>query len=134
MRYFKLPDNRVYGYEDAQINLIEKILKKGAQEVTDSWPPPPQPRTQKQIEDEIKIKTQEKMDITAKEWGYFNFITAISYQNSANRSYSAESRLLTNWRDSVWDYIFSQFTNSLTEADIETIVNNIPSSPAKPMV
>ena len=47
MNYFKNPvDNQVYAYDPAtQQDLIDQAIANGWQDVTGSWPPPPQPPT-----------------------------------------------------------------------------------------
>ena len=41
MRYFKNPNNEVYGYDDDQQALIDEAIAAGWEEITGSWPLPP---------------------------------------------------------------------------------------------
>jgi len=41
MKYFKNPENEVYGYDDTQQDLIDQAIANGWIDVTGSWPPPP---------------------------------------------------------------------------------------------
>lgn len=41
MRYFKDPENEVYGYDDTQQSYINEALSNGWQEITGAWPLPP---------------------------------------------------------------------------------------------
>jgi len=42
VKYFKNPeDSQVYGYDNTQGDLIAEAISKGWQDVSDSWPPPP---------------------------------------------------------------------------------------------
>ena len=41
MRYFKNPDNEVYGYDDTQQDLIDQAIENGWKDITGSWPLPP---------------------------------------------------------------------------------------------
>ena len=43
MRYFKNPNNEVFGYDADQQELIDEALAEGWTEITGSWPPPPSP-------------------------------------------------------------------------------------------
>jgi len=41
MKYFKNPENEVYGYDDTQQDLIDQAVANGWVDVTGSWPPSP---------------------------------------------------------------------------------------------
>lgn len=43
MRYFRKTPTEVYGYDETQGDLSDLALQNGWEEITGSWPPPPEP-------------------------------------------------------------------------------------------
>lgn len=76
---------------------------------------------------------QKNLDSVAKEWGYDSMLSAVSYVNSTNPQYNAESNALIQWRDIYWTKAYDIEAGTLPKTADEFIAL-LPPAPAKPTV
>ena len=50
------------------------------------------------------------MNYTAKSKGYDNSYSLVGYVNSSNATWKAEADVFVNWRDSVWEAVFIEYS------------------------
>lgn len=53
----------------------------------------------------IKNLVQNHLDSTAKDWGYDNIYTAITYVGDEDITYNKEGQMFKKWRSAVWVYV-----------------------------
>lgn len=71
-------------------------------------------------------KTKDILDTKAKEYGYDNILSAVSYSNSTNIIYKIEGIAFIEWRDKLWNDIFTHIeTVKLDESLILTDTNGL---------
>jgi len=58
----------------------------------------------------ISFKVSALLDSTAKVKGYDNAYSLIGYVNSSNATWKAEADVFVNWRDSVWEAVFIEYS------------------------
>ncbi|MHD0318630.1 hypothetical protein [Fusobacterium sp. THCT1E2] len=68
----------------------------------------------KDIEKYFMDRIQEHMDKKAKTYGFDNVVTASTYLDSKVERFRNDSRMLLDWRDSIWDKAYSILENVLS--------------------
>lgn len=58
------------------------------------------------IYDDCMDKCQELLDKTAKEHGYDNIQSLVSYISDINKTYASEAKVAKNWRSKVWTTLY----------------------------
>lgn len=66
----------------------------------------------------INFKVNQLLDATAKSKGYDNSYSLIGYISSSNATWKAEADVFANWRDSVWEAVFTEYSAIDAGADI----------------
>ena len=64
----------------------------------------------------------ERLDAKAKEYHYDDIRSAVSYINSSNNSFAYEAKMLSDWRDIVWEWYIDEAQN----LDFSEFVSNFP--------
>jgi hypothetical protein len=80
----------------------------------------------------LTSEIQNRIDATAKEWGYFNILSAISYISSKNTTFSGEAKSLSLWRDSVWLWAYPELAKVVDNFDVSSFFETMPVPPNKP--
>ena len=58
----------------------------------------------------VSSKVGALMNYTAKSKGYDNSYSLVGYVNSSNATWKAEADVFVNWRDSVWEAVFIEYS------------------------
>ena len=128
MKYFKDAVGGVHGFDEndlTQTHLIEMAISNKWEDITGNWPLRP---SQQDIVNIFKSKLSAVINQAAIDMGYDSIISAISYLHSSNVQFSADAKLLLDWRDTVWEWAFTQFS-TITSDSIEEILTQVPQAP-----
>jgi len=133
MKYFRnTTTGAVSGFDDSlpsQLPYIQKAIADGLVEITGDWPPL-----------ESYLATKERLSATltsaindgAKQWGYDDITSAVSYLISKNEQYAKEAHLLSDWRDAVWAWAIPALTTVPPGTEAGAFLANMPELPPKP--
>jgi len=66
----------------------------------------------------ISFKVNQLLDATAKSKGYDSSSSLIGYTSSSNVTWKAEADVFANWRDSIWEAVFIEYSAIDAGADI----------------
>lgn len=73
---------------------------------------------------------QALLDEKAKERGYDNIFTAISYLDDENEKYAGEAAALKSWRSAVWTYSNAELDKVMTgmrdQPTLESFIDELP--------
>ena len=133
MRYFQNPTTKqVAGFDEtveSQLPYIQQAIDSGATEITGSWPPA---ETQVQTQDRLSATLTSAINNGAKEWGYDDIVSAVSYATSTNPQYVAEAEALTKWRDDVWEWAIPSLAAVTPGESAGQFLATMPALPARP--
>lgn len=79
------------------------------------------PKSLEDLQDEIVMNTQRRLDDFAKSRGYDNIMSACSYTTSTKPRFAAESQYAVEIRDETWDMLYQIL------AEVQSGVRPIPS-------
>jgi hypothetical protein len=134
MRYFRDHSGAVSGFDEtvkSQLPYIQRAINSGATEITGSWPPA---ETQEQTQARLSATLTSAINDGAKEWGYDDIVSAVSYVTSTNPQYVAEAKALTKWRDDVWAWAIPALASATPGETAGQFLANMPLLPARPTV
>lgn len=83
--------------------------------------PPPSPPTASEVEAAVSAALGEQ----ARALGYDNILTAVSYVTSAAEQYRTEAVHLRDWRDMVWQAVYS-YINSAETLSVQDALDAMP--------
>lgn len=132
MRYFKDSANKYYGYDEnvpSQLPYIQKAIKAGWEEVTGSYPPP---ETKQHTQERLSASLTSAINDGAKEWGYDDIVSAVSYIASTNPQYAAEGQALNKWRDDVWEWAIPALDSVTPGETAGQFLADMPELPPRP--
>ena len=131
MRYFKDPKGQVYGYDES-IEFFEPLIQ---QAIDSKWEEiigdPTPPLTNEQIISNYNKATTKMLNDFAVTWKYDSMLDAVSYSNSSNPQYKAESLALMAWRDEVWTEA-EKIQSGKPPDMVERFLALLPPAPSKP--
>jgi len=132
MRYFRNPENQVYGYDQnipSQLPYIQKAIDAKWQEVTGSWPPG---ETQQQAQNRLSPSVTSAVNDGAQSWGYDSIESAVSYVTSSNAQYVKEAQAMSKWRDQVWAWAIPRLNSVTPNTTVGAFLATMPNVPPKP--
>ena len=117
---FKYPgqveaNNIGFGQDDDGSIFINKWDVAGIEQPTVEELEAEIPQYQRQFDVEtfkssVSSKVGALMNYTAKSKGYDNSYSLVGYVNSSNATWKAEADVFVNWRDSVWEAVFIEYS------------------------
>ena len=117
---FKYPgqveaNNIGFGQDDDGSIFINKWDVAGIEQPTVEELEAELPQYQRQFDVEtfkssVSSKVGALMNYTAKSKGYDNSYSLVGYVNSSNATWKAEADVFVNWRDSVWEAVFIEYS------------------------
>lgn len=95
-------------------------------------PPPP---TESQVRALLVSAAQRLLDSKAREWGYDDMRSAVSYVGDPYPRFAAEGLALRNWRSAVWAYLDAAGAQPLPDPvpTMEAFVALLPAIPTRPV-
>jgi hypothetical protein len=82
-----------------------------------------------QVITSLVATTQTYIDSKAKEKGYDNANSCISYLNSINPTWKSEATKMNIWRDAVWEFCYGNAANVTPTTTWETLLVALPIAP-----
>ena len=147
MKNYITPENKIYGFDDTQTDIIpaDAVLIPETY-TTSQYPFLSLVKGEIQFDEasyntKIHAETianynfaaQVNLDQVAQSWGYNSFDTPASYANSTNAQFKADAEALIKWRDIYWLQAYTIEAGTLpTSAEI--FVNMLPVAPIKPVI
>jgi hypothetical protein len=132
MRYFKDKTNQVHGFDETIeffTTLIEKAITDGWEELTGSYP---LLETLEATQERLSASLTSAINDGAKQWGYDDIVSAISYLTSTVPQYTAEAKALNQWRDEVWAWAIPALKNANAGETAGQFLATMPELPPRP--
>ena len=135
MRYFKDTTGQVHGYDETNPTFFEPLIDKAIAdkwiEVTGAWPPT---ETMQQTQDRLSASLTSAINDGAKQWGYDDIVSAVSYTTSTNKQYAADAAALIGWRDEVWAWGIPALATVTPGETTGQFLATMPAQPEQPKV
>jgi hypothetical protein len=97
-----------WGSSDVHDSIKAQYYAQGWRTVPLTWKPPERPKTPEQIQKELTDAIQAHLDGRARERGYDDIKSAVTYEGDEDPIFAAEGLAYKRWRSAAWRYCYNQ--------------------------